>query len=247
MIDPVTMPTESRSAGVVLIIPVLDEEDRIASVIRRVPRPLVDEILVVDDGSRDASAERARAAGARVLCLRSTLGVGAALRHGLEWARASGYAVACIAAGNDKDAPEELSRLLEKIGEGFDFVQGSRYLPGGGHTRMPHYRKLATRLHPFLFSIACRRRVSDSTNGFRALRLAMLDDGRIRLDQRWLDGYELEPYLYFRAIRLGYRTVEVPVTKTYPARGLPYTKMKPLTGWWQMLRPIFYLGLGLRS
>jgi hypothetical protein len=112
---------------------------------------------------------------------------------------------------------------------------------------MPHYRKLATRLHPFLFSIACRRRVSDSTNGFRALRLAMLDDPRIRLDQRWLDGYELEPYLLFRAIRLGYRTAEVPVTKVYPARGLPYTKMKPFSGWWQMLRPIFYLGLGLRT
>ena len=234
-------------AKVVLIIPVFDEEDRIAQVIRRVPRPLIDEILVVDDGSRDASAERARAAGARVLSLASTVGVGAALRQGLRWARAEGYTVACIAAGNDKDAPEELPRLLDKIGEGFDLVQGSRYLPGGGHARMPHYRKLATRVHPFLFSIACRRRVSDSTNGFRAIRLAMLDDGRIRLDQRWLDGYELEPYIFFRAIRLGYRVGEVPVTKTYPARGLPYTKMKPLTGWWQMLRPIFYLGLGLRS
>jgi dolichol-phosphate mannosyltransferase len=232
---------------VVLIVPVLDEEDRIADVIRRVPRNLVEEILVVDDGSRDASAERARNAGARVLSLPSTVGVGAALRLGLEWARAQSFSVACIAAGNDKDAPEEIAGLLDRLGDGFDLVQGSRYLPGGRHARMPHYRKLATRLHPLLFSIACRRRVSDSTNGFRALRLTMLDDPRIRLDQRWLDGYELEPYLLFRAIRLGYRTSEVPVTKIYPARGLSYTKMKPFSGWWQMLRPIFYLGLGLRT
>src|SRR5258708_25403 len=241
------MPPQHSSSGVALIVPVLDEEDRIAEVLRRVPRPPVDEILVVDDGSRDASAERARAAGAAVLSLPATVGVGAALRSGLEWSRSRGFEVACIAAGNNKDAPEELGRLVEELRRGFDFVQGSRYMPGGRHGRMPHYRKLATRVHPFLFSIALRRRISDSTNGFRAFRLELLDDPKIRIGQKWLDGYELEPYLYFQAVRLGYRVCEVPVTKIYPARGLPYTKMKPIIGWWQMLRPIFYLAFGLRK
>ena len=74
-----------------------------------------------------------------------------------------------------------------------------------------------------------------------------LKDRRIRLSQTWLDTYELEPYLYFKAVRLGYRTCEVPVTKIYPSPGLPYTKMRPVTGWWSILRPIVYLGLGLRS
>lgn len=229
-------------------MPVLDEESRIGRVVRRVPRPPVDKVLVVDDGSRDASAERAAAAGAEVLSLSTPVGVGAAIRAGLQWARERGFEIACIAAGNDKDAPEELDRLIEKVRGGFDFVQGSRYLPGGSHGGgMPHYRKLATRVHPLLFSAALHRRISDSTNGFRAFRLSLLDDPKIQIAQRWLDGYELEPYLYFQAVRLGYRVCEVPVTKIYPARGLPHTKMKPVVGWWQMLRPIFYLGLRLRG
>src|SRR5258706_5964773 len=137
-------------SGVVLIVPVLDEEDRIAEVVSRVPRRPVDEVLVVDDGSRDRSRERARSAGAFVLSLPKTVGVGAAIREGLAWARGRGFEIACIAAGNNKDAPEELGLLIGRLREGFDFVQGSRYLPGGRHGGMPHYRKLATRLHPFL-------------------------------------------------------------------------------------------------
>jgi len=232
---------------VMLILPVLDEEDRIVGVVRRVPGPPIDEILVVDDGSADASVERARAAGARVLALPRTGGVGAALRAGFDVALREGFDAVCVAAGNGKDAPEELSRLVGRLEEGFDFVQGSRYLPGGGSAGMPLYRRFATRLHPWLFSRISGTVSTDSTNGFRAFRTALLKDPRIRLAQPWLDRYELEPYLYFKAVRLGYRTCEVPVTKTYPSPGLPYTKMRPVTGWWSILRPIVYLGLGLRS
>ena len=113
---------------------------------------------------------------------------------------------------------------------------------------MPVYRVMATRvMHPLLFSLAARRRITDSTNGFRAMRLSMFDDARINLDQPWLDKYELEPYVFFKAIRLGYKVKEVPVSKIYPPKHLGYTKMKPITGWWSILRPIFLLGLGLRK
>jgi len=228
---------------VVLILPVFDEEDRIEEVIRRVPRTAVGEVVVVDDGSRDASSERARRSGATVISHPARRGVGAAIRTGIVWARERGFEVACVAAGNGKDAPEEMGRLLDRIEEGFDFVQGSRYLPGARHGGMPRYRRWATRIHPILFSLACRRRVTDSTNGFRAFRLSLFDDPRIRIGQGWLDGYELEPYLLFHAIRLGYRVGEVPVTKMYPPAGRAYTKMRPITGWWQILRPILYLAL----
>src|SRR5262249_14916379 len=100
---------------------------------------------------------------------------------------------------------------------------------------------------PLLFSLAARRRVTESTNGFRAVHRRILTDGRIDLAQAWLDEYELEPYLYLRTIRLGYRTAEVPVTKIYPPRHLGQTKMKPFSGWWSILRPLVYVGLGLRQ
>ncbi|HET9444231.1 MAG TPA: glycosyltransferase family 2 protein [Acidimicrobiales bacterium] len=229
--------------------PVLDEEKKVAEVVRRMPRDVVDEVLVVDDGSTDRSADVARELGATVISLGSCQGVGAAIRTGYRYALDHGYDVAVVVAGNNKDAPEEIPALVDPIAEDrADFVQGSRWLaPGADFGAMPAYRRVATRVHPLLFSAAARRRVTDSTNGFRALRTTLLRDPSIDLDQRWLDEYELEPYLFLRAIRSGHRVTEVPVTKVYPPRDQGrQTKMKPLVGWWSILRPLLYVGLGLR-
>jgi dolichol-phosphate mannosyltransferase len=236
-----------KGLKVVLIAPVLDEEKKIGEVVRRAPRDIVDEVLVVDDGSKDSSPEVARNLGATVLPMGRIVGVGAALLAGFQWANERDFDVIVVIAGNNKDAPEEIPRLLDPIADGADFVQGSRYLKGGRTGGMPAYRHFATRLHPLLFSLSVGKRVSESTNGFRAFRTKLLADPRIRLDQDWLHAYELEPYLYWKAIQLGYKTVEVPVTKIYPPKVIGYTKMKPITGWWSMLRPIVLLGLRLRS
>lgn len=238
-----------RGLKILAMAPVLDEEKKIGEVVRRTPRPLVDEMLVVDDGSTDRSPEVARELGASVLPLGATIGVGAAIRAGYRYARDKGYDVAVVMAGNNKDSPEEIPQLVDPIADGrADLVQGSRWLKQEANFGpMPAYRKVATRVHPLLFSVVARRRVTDSTNGFRALRLSVLGDSRINLDQQWLDEYELEPYLLFKIIRLGYGFAEVPCTKIYPPRKLGQTKMRPITGWWSILRPLVYLGLGLKD
>lgn len=228
--------------------PVLNEEQKVVDVVRRMPREVVDEVLIVDDGSTDRSPEVAEENGATVIRLGATIGVGAAIRTAYEYGVANGYDVVVVVAGNNKDSPEEIPLLLDPIAGGrADFVQGSRWLKRGANFGpMPLYRKVATRLHPVLFSLAARRRTTDSTNGFRAVRTQVFKDGRIDLDQRWLDEYELEPYLYLKAIRLGYKVVEVPVSKVYPPKKLGQTKMKPITGWWSIMRPLLYVGLGLK-
>lgn len=237
-----------RGLSVIAIAPVLNEEVKVGEVVRRTPRPLVDCVLVVDDGSTDRSAEVAQNLGARVHSMGRVAGVGAAIREGYRVAVEEGFDVAVVMAGNNKDSPEEIPILLDPIVEGrADFVQGSRFLKRDRNFGpMPFYRRVATRVHPLLFSWVAGRRVTESTNGFRAVRTAVLVDPRLDLDQKWLDEYELEPYLYIRTIRLNYRTAEVPVTKIYPPRSLGQTKMKPITGWWSMLRPLVFLGLGIR-
>jgi dolichol-phosphate mannosyltransferase len=233
---------------VIAIAPVLDEEQKIGDVVRRTPRPLVDEMLVIDDGSTDRSAEVARDLGATVLRMGRVAGVGAALRAGFGYALQREYDVVVVMAGNGKDSPEEIPLLLEPIAaDRADFVQGSRFLkPAADFGPMPLHRHLATRLHPILFSLVAGRRVTESTNGFRAIHRRILSDRRLDLAPAWLDHYELEPYLYLRVIRLGYRTAEVPVTKIYPPRELGQTKMRPIVDWWSILRPLVYLGLGIK-
>jgi hypothetical protein len=195
--------------------------------------------------ARDDSAEVARAGGARVLPLGRTV-VGAALRQDSA-TPSTPTDVVVVMAGNNKDSPEG-PLLLDPIVAGrADFVQGSRFLkvnPDFGE--MPFYRRVATRVHPRLFSLVAHRQVTDSTNGFRAISRRLLTDPRLDLTQSWLDQYELEPYLYLRAIQLGYRTVEVPVTKRYGSRALGQTKMPPVIGWWSILSPLVYVGLGLK-
>lgn len=238
-----------KNLRVLALAPVLDEREKITKVIRRVPRDVVDEILIVDDGSTDGSPDKARELGATVIELGATFGVGTAIRSGYRYAIDNGYDVAVVMAGNNKDSPEEIPLLLAPIADDrADLVQGSRWLAAtNDFGEMPLYRRIATRLHPFLFRLISTADLTDTTNGFRASRVSMLSDPALNLGQRWLDEYELEVYLLYKAAKLGYRVTEVGVTKRYPPKELGQTKMKPIVGWWSILRPLVLLGLGIKK
>jgi dolichol-phosphate mannosyltransferase len=78
--------------------------------------------------------------------------------------------------------------------------------------------------------------------------LSLFEDKRINIWQDWLDRYELEPYLLFKALRLRHKVVEVPVTIEYPSEndGIAFTKMRALVDWWKIFRPVVFLALGLK-
>ena len=233
---------------VLCVAPAWNEGERIARVVRAVPADLVETTVVVDDGSTDDTADYAEGAGARVIRSGANRGVGAAIRSGIDYAIENGYDIVVIVSGGGKTPPEQIPRLLDPIIKGdAELTQGSRYLDGGEYLRMPLRRRLGTRGYTILFSLFCRRRVTDASSGFRAIKVSLFDDKRINLWQEWLDRYELEPYLLFKALRLRHRVVEVPVTIEYPKTdGIAYTKMRAITDWWKIFRPVLFLAIGFK-
>lgn len=240
---------EMKQPRVLCIAPAWNEGERIARVVEAVPRDIVETMVVVDDGSTDKTADFAEGAGATVIRAGENRGVGAAIRSGIDYAIEHGYDIVVIVSGGGKTPPEQIPRLVEPIIKGeAELVQGSRYLEGGEQVRMPLRRKIGTRGYTFLFSLFCFHKVTDASSGFRAIKLSLFDDKRINLWQDWLDRYELEPYLLFKALRLRHKVIEAPVTIEYPKTdGIAYTKMRAITDWWKIFRPILFLGLGIKK
>ena len=236
-----------KGQSIQVILPALNEAGKIGRAVQRIPRPLVDRVLVVDDGSTDGTGAEAETAGATVIRHDRNRGVGAAIRSGIERAQQDRIALTGIMAGDDQDDPEELVRLAEAIVDrGCEFVQGSRYLPGGQRLNQPLSRTVMTVGYSVMFSASVLRRITDATNGFKLFRTEICREWPLR--QEWLDRYELEPYLLYQAIRRGHRVCEVPVTKYYPPdRAVGYTKMKAWRDWWRISRPMLLLTLRLRK
>jgi dolichol-phosphate mannosyltransferase len=238
------------SARIVAIAPAYNEKGKIGRVVAKVPRAAAAEVVVVSDASDDGTDDEARAAGATVLRHATTLGVGAAIRTGLKYGIEKGYDVMVVMAGNDKDDPAEIPKLVAPVLErGADYVQGSRYARGGAYGRMPLHRTVLTRAYPWLVRVVTGFPITDATNGFRAISAKFLKDPRVNMDQGWLDRGELEYYLQLKALMLGFKFEEVPVTKIYPDLSAykNYTKIRPVTDWIRNLRPIFYLTFGIKS
>jgi dolichol-phosphate mannosyltransferase len=232
---------------VLAMFPFFNEEGRLSRLAARMSSGQVDEFLGVNDGSSDNGPAELTARGINFIS-QSRQGVGSCIKAAIQYARANRFDILVVMAGNDKDDPAQIPDLLRPILEGrADYVQGSRYLPGGSSPNLPLFRNLAIKALSIFFQLYSGKKCTDLTNGFRAYRLAVLDDPRININQSWLDGYEFEYYIHWKAVECGYRIQEVPVTKTYPSGDAPYTKVVPFLGWWHMLRPFFLLSLRLRK
>jgi dolichol-phosphate mannosyltransferase len=232
---------------VLAMFPFFNEEGKLPRLLAAMSSDQVDEYLGVNDGSTDNGPAVLAARGIHFIDQKRH-GVGSCIKAAIRYARENNFDILVVMAGNAKDDPAQIPDLLRPILENrADYVQGSRYLPGGSSPNLPLFRHFAIRALSIFFRLYTGKICTDLTNGFRAYRLDILDNPRIDLNQSWLDGYEFEYYVHWKAVECGYRVVEVPVTKTYPTGGVSYTKVVPFLGWWHMLRPFLLLSLRLRK
>lgn len=231
-----------RASRYCLCVPVINEGARLHAQLARMHK-LADtiDVLIADGGSTDGSVEPGalKPFGVRaVLTTTEPGGLSTQLRFAFAYALDAGYAGIATMDGNNKDDPDSIVRLVRALDRGYDHVQGSRFVPGGLAIATPWVRLAAIRLvHAPLISRAAGLRYTDTTNGCRAYSRRLLLDPRVAPLRPVFRGYELPYYLAVRAPQVGYRVVEVPVTRRYP-RGRVPTKIRPILGHVAILRAL---------
>ena len=204
------MAPPDMNVGVALIVPVLNEADTIADVVRAVPRDVVDEVIVVDGGSTDETVARARAAGARVI-LEPRSGYGSACLAGVG---ATKHPVVAFIDGDGSDDPAEIHRLVAPILAGEqDFVIGSRARGVREKGSMGLHQLIAGHIAGFFMRALYGVRYTDMCP-LRAIRRDALE--RLRMREKTY-GWNLE--MQMRAARAGLRILELPIRHRNRAGG----------------------------
>lgn len=232
-----------RTKDYVVLIPIINEGKRIAIELKRAKNNHVSDyadIVICDGGSSDGCTKesRLRKLDVNTLLVKQDAGrQGAQLRMGIWWALQRGYQGIVTIDGNNKDSIEDVPRFIEKLKEGYDFVQGSRFVKGGRAVNTPFIRMLSVKLiHAPIISWTAHQRFTDTTNAYRAYSARYLKDERVQPLRDIFMTYELLAYLSVRASQIGMKACEIPVTRAYPRKGKTPTKISFFKGNSELMR-----------
>ncbi|HEY3871432.1 MAG TPA: polyprenol monophosphomannose synthase [Actinocrinis sp.] len=217
-----TSPAEDDSAQaselnpVLVIIPTYDESENLERIVARVHEhnPQV-HILVADDNSPDGTGDIADKLAAKddrlhVLHRPGKQGLGAAYLAGFRWGLEAGYKVLIEMDADGSHRPEDLPRLLEALSaQHADLVIGSRWVRGGKTVNWPLHRKVISRVGNTYVRLATGLSVHDATGGYRVFRAATLEG--LGIDEVASAGYCFQVDMARRAVRKGFKVVEVPI------------------------------------
>lgn len=228
---------ETKTKDYVVLIPIINEGERIIKELKRAYKNNIFEyadIVICDGGSTDGCTEEQRLKSLKVntLLVKQDEGKqGAQLRMGIWWALERGYKGVITIDGNNKDSIEDVPRFIEKLEEGYDLIQGSRFIKGGKAINTPFIRNVSVRLiHAPIISLTARKRFTDTTNAYRAYSAKYLLDERVQPLRDIFMTYELLAYLSVRATQIGMKACEIPVTRAYPKKGKTPTKISFFKG-----------------
>jgi dolichol-phosphate mannosyltransferase len=216
---------------------VINEGKKIQDQLQRMARfaNIVD-VIVADGGSDDGSLQADFLKKVNVRALLTKVGPGklsAQMRMAFAYVLDEGYEGVVVIDGNGKDDVTAIPHFIDLLDEGYDHIQGSRYIPGGRAINTPLARHVAVQfVHAPLLSLASSHRHTDTTNGFRAYSRKLLVDPDISIFRELFQTYELHYYLAVESARSpkSYKLVETPVTRAYPKKGKTPTKISPVKG-----------------
>ena len=190
------------------------------------------DIVIADGGSTDGSTDhdKLNSFGVNTLLIKKSAGrLGTQMRMAYAWALKRGYEGVVVIDGNGKDSFEDIPNFITKLDEGCDHIQGSRFIPDGYHENTPLLRLIGLKvLHVPVMRFASGFKYTDTTNGFRAYSARLLSDTCIAIFRDIFDGYELHYYLAVKAAKLGFKCIEIPVSRKYPATGKTPTKINSI-------------------
>lgn len=229
-----------------ICIPVINEGEKINKQLQRAYHHGVyklADIIICDGGSTDGSLQISQLKKLGVNTLLTKKGYGkqsAQLRMGFWWTLQRGYEGIITIDGNNKDSIEDISRFIEKLDEGYDFIQGSRFIKGGNAVRTPLIRLLSVRLlHAPIISLTAKHWFTDTTNAYRGYSKNYLTNIYVQPFRDIFVTYELLAYLSSRASQLKMKVCEIPVTRVYPKSGKIPTKISFFKGNMNLLKILF--------
>ncbi|MBI5633197.1 MAG: glycosyltransferase family 2 protein [Nitrospirae bacterium] len=189
------------------IIPAFNEEKRIAEVIAGV-REIIPDVLVIDDGSQDATAALAEKAGAQVIRHEQNCGKGMALRTGISHVLKQGYDAVMTVDGDGQHAPAEITNFLAAYAsDRGDIIIGTRLWDKAA---IPLYRYIPNQIGIFCISRAAGCRIDDTQSGFRLYNRKVLESVQIETT-----GFETETEVLIKAGKAGFRIFSMPVSAIY--------------------------------
>jgi len=192
---------------VIVIIPAYNEAASIAGVVKQAQEALNEaEILVINDGSADATGQLAAKQGARVINLPYNLGIGGAIQTGYKYAQKNGFQIAVQLDGDGQHDPYQVKMLVDKIrGEDLDLVIGSRFINKEGY-QSTLLRRIGIIYISLIIYLLTKKRILDPTSGFRACNRRAMD-----YFVRYYAADYPEPESIVNLLRDGLRVGEVPV------------------------------------
>ncbi len=234
-------PDEAPAAGgerVLVIVPAYQEEQALPGVLKELAEevPHLD-VLVVDDGSRDRTAEVAAAAGVAVARLPFNLGVGGALRVGFLFALRNGYDRAVQFDGDGQHDASEIPRLLTAVDSGADLVIGSRFADGSADYPVGRTRRFAMRLLGRIVQLLSGQRLTDTSSGFRGFSAPLIEFFALNYPVEYL-GDTVEALLLAHYAQ--FEILEVHVSMRHRVAGTPSARNLRLA--YHYLRLIIVLG-----